>query len=200
MKRWDLINYLIEKFNYKTYLEIGVDSGTCFSNVIVIDKVSVDPAIEYSWAQPTFKMTSDEFFANNNLKFDIIFIDGLHHSEQVDKDIQNSINCLTENGCVLIHDANPYSEIAQRVPRESRYWTGDVWKSIVKYRASNSSLGCVVLDLRPTEEGTAIIKNTIQSNFTLEMPEVLTYKWLETKRIEALGLISNVDSYLINLQ
>lgn len=200
MKRWDLINYLIEKFDYKTYLEIGVDNGACFNNIVIINKVSVDPAIDYPHARPTFKMTSDEFFVSNEKKFDIIFIDGLHHSDQVDKDIRNSINCLTDNGCILIHDSNPYSELAQRVPRESRYWTGDVWKSIVKYRATNNLPGCVVLDLRADEEGTAIIKNTIDSNFKLEIPESLTYEWLDYNRDNALGLISDYKSYLQNLQ
>jgi len=104
MKRWDLINYLIEKFNYKTYLEIGVDSGTCFSNVIVIDKVSVDPAIEYSWAQPTFKMTSDEFFANNNLKFDIIFIDGNHDKKYVLEDAVLCFKKLKLGGWMIFDD------------------------------------------------------------------------------------------------
>ena len=48
----------------------------------------------------THKMTSDEFFYNNNDKFDIIFIDGLHQYEQVIKDVKNSLNCLTKNGII----------------------------------------------------------------------------------------------------
>ena len=34
-----------------------------------------------------YKMSSDIFFKSNKKYFDIIFIDGLHLEEQVDKDI-----------------------------------------------------------------------------------------------------------------
>ena len=36
----------------------------------------------------TYKMTSDEFFAAHGEKrYDLIFIDGLHHAEYVERDI-----------------------------------------------------------------------------------------------------------------
>jgi hypothetical protein len=201
MKRYDLINYLIKKFNYKTYLEIGVDGGDCFSNVTCDHKTSVDPAEgAYSHARPTYKTTSDVFFTYNTNKFDIIYIDGLHHSEQVDKDIENSIRCLSENGVVVLHDSNPETELCQRVPRESDYWLGDVWKSVVKYRSKNSNPGCKVLRLMPNEEDMAIIKNTVTSDFTLDLPNELTYDWLVENREKAVGLIVDVEEFLYNLK
>ena len=49
-------------------------------------------------------MTSDEYFSKFKDKFDIIFIDGLHHYEQVKKDIFNSLEILNSNGIILMHD------------------------------------------------------------------------------------------------
>ena len=50
-------------------------------------------------------MTSDEFFKNNKLFFDLIFLDGLHIlHEQTMKDIDNSLNYLKKNGLIVIHD------------------------------------------------------------------------------------------------
>ena len=63
-------------------------------------------------------MTSDEFFEQNKEKFDIVFIDGLHHSEQVYKDILNSLNILNEDGTIICHDMNPTEEFRQIVPRK----------------------------------------------------------------------------------
>jgi len=51
-----------------------------------------------------FKDTSDNFFANNNEKFDIIYIDGSHEAFQVYKDINNSWNSLNINGLIICDD------------------------------------------------------------------------------------------------
>ena len=82
MKRTDIINKLIQTNNYENYLEVGLDDGINFNNIKIKNKVSVDPAEGiYSKSLPTHKMTSDEFFNKNKNKFDIVFIDGLHHGD-----------------------------------------------------------------------------------------------------------------------
>ena len=83
-----IINSYIQRYNYKSYLEIGVDRGNCFRNIVCDYKVGVDP--DRSSVSTTHYTTSDDFFSNNKKTFDIIFIDGLHHSEQVAKDILKS--------------------------------------------------------------------------------------------------------------
>ena len=79
-------------------------------------------------------MYSDDFFITNDEKFDCIFIDGLHHYDQVKKDIENSIKFLNENGIILIHDCLPNNINAQAVPRTEVDWNGDVWKAFVEIR------------------------------------------------------------------
>ena len=73
-------------------------------------KVGVDPCLEAHDREPTFKLTSDDFFAKNKETFDIIFIDGLHESEQVERDINNSLLCLNQGGYIVCHDINPTKE------------------------------------------------------------------------------------------
>ena len=51
-----------------------------------------------------FKSTSDDFFKNNNAKFDVIYIDGWHEAPQVYKDICNSWSCLNKNGIIICDD------------------------------------------------------------------------------------------------
>ncbi len=127
--RWDLIEYLINKYKYSDYLEIGCDQDQLFSKVKIKNKTGVDPT-----NGGNIRKTSDEFFKENKKKFDIIFIDGLHTYNQVKKDILNSINCLKDEGIVLVHDCMPDSLSKQAVPRYRMSWNGDVWKAIVDLR------------------------------------------------------------------
>jgi len=110
-------------------LEIGCDKDQSFSKIKIKNKVGVDPI-----SGGTIRDTSDNFFKYNTQKFDIIFIDGLHHYKQVSRDIKNSINILNKNGFILIHDCLPRSIAHQAIPRYRGSWNGDVWKSIVEMR------------------------------------------------------------------
>jgi hypothetical protein len=127
--RFEIIQNIIEFKKYKSYLEIGCDRNQKFSNINIDKRVGIDPV-----EGGTYKMTSDEFFSNNNDKFDIIFIDGLHQYEQVIRDVKNSLNCLTKNGIILLHDCLPRTLWNQIYPRINSDWNGDAWKAIVECR------------------------------------------------------------------
>lgn len=194
MNRLEVIQKFINKFNYKSYLEIGVDNGSNFRGVKIAQKESIDPAEgQYRNSRPTYKMTSDEFFKKypNNF-YDIIFIDGLHIHEQVDKDIANSINQLNPNGVVLLHDCCPPSEEAQRVPRGNiKLWTGDVWKSIVKFNYYNyKNFNTYVIN---TDLGIGVIQRG-EGRCNYKLPNELTYDWFVDNKTEALNLIP-VDEF-----
>ena len=153
--RWDLIQFLINKYDYSTYLEIGCDKNQSFSKIKISHKVGVDPI-----SGGTIRKTSDEFFKSNKEKFDIIFIDGLHHYEQVIVDINNALNVLNDNGHILVHDCLPRTIAHQAIPRYRGSWNGDVWKSIVELRTKK------YLDVFTCEIdfGVGIIQKKINSN------------------------------------
>ncbi len=128
-KRFEIIQDFIDHNKYNSYLEIGCDRNQNFSNIRISKRIGVDPV-----EGGTHKMTSDIFFLENNLKFDIIFIDGLHEYTQVMKDIKNSLKFLNSNGVILLHDCLPRTIWNQITPRINSDWNGDVWKSIVHCR------------------------------------------------------------------
>jgi len=49
-------------------------------------------------------MTSNEFFMTNSKKYDLIFVDGDHSSNQVKIDINNSWNILNKGGYLILDD------------------------------------------------------------------------------------------------
>lgn len=156
------ISYLGNLNNSKKYLEIGVWGGSTFLQVQVPIKFAVDPCFEFDTNEYIdestffFEITSDKFFKKldsnrkfneysfniEELKFDLIFIDGLHTFEQSLKDFENSLRYSHEKTLWLIDDTVPsdaYSALPN--PEMSRYkrklaglergdWHGDVYKTI----------------------------------------------------------------------
>lgn len=178
MKRWDLINNLIIRYHFNSFLEIGHDKGEAFDRVNASIKVSVDPN---ELTKPTYIMSSDDFFELSHDKFDIIFIDGLHEHSQVYRDIVNSLNHLNQCGCIILHDYQPDSEMCQRhaFTYPGGAWTGDCWKAFVKARATlpyelyvwDYDWGCGVIDtnlpkISSTGELPAIMANMSYTDFT----------------------------------
>ena len=127
--RTEIIQKIIDRKNYKDYLEIGCDNDENFSKINVENKIGVDPL-----KGGTLRMTSDDFFKKNEINFDVVFLDGLHTYEQTIKDINNSLKFLKKNGVILIHDCLPKKIWNQIVPRIYGHWNGDVWKAIVHSR------------------------------------------------------------------
>jgi len=124
------VNNIIRRFNKNKirYLEIGCCENELFNAVCADTKIGVDPI-----KGGTHRMTSDEFFAKTNEKFDVIFIDGLHEYHQVRNDTINALHCLSDGGVIAFHDFLPRNWLEQHVPqlyvpRLNTLWTGDCWK------------------------------------------------------------------------
>lgn len=193
MLRYEIINKLIEKHGYESYLEIGTQGDVCLSKVRCGFKVGVDPdpvLHEEQNSDEFYQMSSDEFFAQNARFFDIIFIDGKHENAQAKRDIHNSLQILNPGGAVVVHDCNPQEEINQRVPMPHvGSWNGDVWRAWVWFRHL-ATLEMVVVD---TDEGCGIIKKGWQSPLTGEFD--ISFDEFAERRKELLNLIS-VEEWL----
>jgi hypothetical protein len=127
--RLEILQKIIIRKKYKSYLEIGCDKNLLFSKIKIDNKIGIDPK-----QGGTIRISSDDFFKINDKKFDIIFIDGLHEFDQVRRDISNSLLALNEGGVIFLHDCMPASYLRQAVPRSVGRWNGDVWKNIVEIR------------------------------------------------------------------
>jgi hypothetical protein len=183
-RRFDIINKIIIKRNYTSYLEIGCFKDETFNQINIKKKIGVDPT-----SGGNLRMTSDQFFKDNKEKFDLIFIDGLHVYEQVIKDIFNSIKVLKENGIILVHDCLPRKLWYQTPTRMSDTWNGDVWKAIVECRTLENidTYTCLA------DEGIGVIKlqkNNNPLNLKLSNFKNLKYKEYYTNRESLMNIIS----------
>ncbi len=146
------LNALAKINNARTYLEIGVASGSTFSHVKVPFKVAVDPKFEFDATQRAtqteiyHEVTSDIFFSqltSDYQPFDLIYLDGLHTFEQTFRDFCASMNCSHSRTIWLLDDTCPTSLLAAhpnqifalrlrektRIIRDRR-WMGDVYKVV----------------------------------------------------------------------
>jgi hypothetical protein len=186
MKRTDIINILIQKYDYKSYLEVGTQDPTSnFDKIDVEHKVSIDPLPR---GEVTFVGTSDEYFNSitEDVKYDIIFIDGLHHSDQVLKDIENSLNHLSKNGTIVCHDSLPSTEKMQERDDHGGEWTGDVWKAIAELRVERIDLDIKVVD---TDYGCGIIRRGTNIPYETQQ-DYLTYSHYSINKNRMLNVIS----------
>mgnify|MGYP001346207933 CR=1 FL=1 len=175
MTRIELIQGLIDKHGYKTYLEIGVNDkrqpGFSHDSIKIDIKHGVDPNVDTD-----FKMPSDVFFRENTNKYDIIFIDGDHEYKQCYRDIINALDALNEGGTIVCHDMNPTTEPTTRIPRETDAWHGDVWKAIARVRLEKD----VCVTTVDTDEGCAVITKGKYN----------PYDYFDKNRKEILNLVS----------
>ena len=150
--RWELIQAIIDKHDFKRYLEIGVGSTwwETFPKVKCEFKVGVDPRVTKTQTGPgevLYNMTSDKFFEQNKEKFDIVFVDGLHLYEQVIRDTVNSWNCLEDIGYIVIHDCLGTNDMIRSREQTINLWTGDVWKAIIWFQRTFPDIFCKILNI-----------------------------------------------------
>jgi len=168
--RHEVINSLTLPTN--TYLEIGVEYGYTFDNIHCVNKKGVDPDPKCKNLEAIYKYTSDVYFEkihNPQNNYDIIFIDGMHQTEYVLKDINNSIQNLNENGCIFIDDVLPINYNEQlKIPYKHYYengilkygeeWTGDVWKALYYILLNYGDKITIKYYCNPNYRGVAYIK------------------------------------------
>ncbi|MEY4573178.1 MAG: hypothetical protein RLZ10_2462 [Bacteroidota bacterium] len=200
--RTEIINYLLSYLNRETvYLEIGVrDPADNYNHIKANHKYSVDPGLEFQENPVDFRVTSDAFFEGleqnlylkNDIKFDVIFIDGLHLAPQVDRDIQNALKYIKPDGFIVMHDCNPPTEwharenYAYGYTPAGFYWNGTTWKAFLKWRFNNSVKSCCI----NTDWGVGLLctNHNIGDSISQQNP-FFEYHELEADRQRLLNLI-----------
>ncbi len=173
------------------YLEIGVRLGKSLQ-LAKCAAIGIDPLPELTTPldpnSRLFTMTSDDFFEFSAAEVlgqgtvDLAFIDGLHIFEFVLRDFLNVEKYATPSSVIIIDDVLPNSpEQAARV-RQSRVWTGDVWKISVILKKYRPDLTLTLLDTHPT--GLLVVLGLDPSNRVIEANYNQIVRFSSTLQIE----------------
>lgn len=201
--RTEVINLLLSHRSGPTrYLEIGVrNPDDNYNHIVADEKYSVDPGVEYKENPVDFKVTSDEFFdllsqneiLSSDIQFDVIFIDGLHLAEQVDKDIVNALKFVKSDGFVVLHDCNPPTEwharenFYYRNTPAAGYWNGTTWKAFLKWRSSPTVNSCCI----DSDWGVGILSKDHPIGLSIDAVNLFyEFSDFDMNRSSYLGLIS----------
>jgi Methyltransferase domain len=211
-----LIQDMINKKKYATYLEIGVFLGGLFFPIKAKRKIAVDPhfvfgkvkrmkAIRHNLSNFNsryYEKSSDDFFRQNaerlfkSKPIDICFVDGMHEYEYALRDVENTLNYLQQDGVIIMHDCNPQTAEAAmsfeyyESKNHNMAWSGDVWKTILHLRSLRKDITVFVLDV---DFGLGVVckrqpEDTLP--FTTEEIHNLTYNDLDKNRQQWLNLKS----------
>lgn len=175
MKRYDIINQLIKKNNYKSFLEIGTQESITGNEIQIHEKYGVDPKPIKDVYQYTkfYQMLSDDFFKDNKETFDIIFIDGDHSYKQSKMDFINAWKVLNKGGVIVLHDSLPHNK-----EYSSMLWNGEVFKTIKDI--TNWKLNYYIVD---TDHGCTVVKKSNHKLIEPRTKEIYTYEmYVEDKK------------------
>lgn len=171
----ELINTIIKHKGYKTYLELGVGPHIETITQIVCDSISSVDILKVNEKFPSFVGTTDDFFKQNNQKFDVIYIDADHEENAVQRDFENSLKCLTENGIILMHDVGPMTESGTALTAH-----GTVYKTFIKIR-NDDRYDSFSYEFKDNGDVLGFVKVSKNSD-KLELPSVIDYNYYNTNK------------------
>ncbi len=159
----DALGALHRRLKPDWYLEIGTFKGASL-RLARGRAIAVDPAFALDGPPPPgpeahyFQTTSDAFFESgflerNGIAPDLCYIDGLHHAEASLRDFANAERRMAADGLIVLDDCLPTSHVmAERDwdHARTRFWTGDIWKTVVALLETRPDLRITVLDAWPT--------------------------------------------------
>lgn len=175
MSRHEFLQALHEKTRPRTYLEIGIRTGTSLAlsrtrSIAVDPFFAIDTPIHCD--VQLVKATSDDFFAGHTplahfdgVPVDLAFIDGMHLSEFALRDFINIEPCMAHTGVVVFDDVLPRNGLEAARDRKTRSWAGDVYKVVEILRRRRPDL--VVLLVNTANTGTAVVVGVDQASTIL---------------------------------
>lgn len=213
--KWGIVNYLIDKYKYKYYLEISTPTTGCQYDLV--KRTDITKEILYYLGNP-IQTDHKRTDIDNTLicidyelglkkllrsKYDIIFVDPYHSFEQSKKDIETAYNLLDDNGIIVIHDCCPETELITSPKMVSGTyvegsWFGLTYKAFIDFNQNNPMVQTYVVEC---DHGCGIIiKNrrrktlyTLPTNLTLNDVSDINYF---TKNKKILVNLISVDEFL----
>jgi len=170
---YDFLVRLHQLVKPRFYTEIGVEYGNSL-RLADCPALGIDPAPQLTAPlDPRHKLsltTSDDFFmltdaASQLEPIDLTYIDGMHQIEFALRDFMHMELFCHAGSVVIVDDIYPAHALQGERIRQSRFWTGDVWKIIKLLESARPDLILLPLDTSPT--GSLLVLGLDPNNRTL---------------------------------
>ena len=163
-----------EQLQPRFYLEIGVRRGSSLE-LAACPALGIDPEPDLA-AEPALhhrlcRKTSDAFFEQDapsflaGQKMDLVFIDGMHLFEFALRDFMNAEQYALPGTLIVIDDIYPNHPLQAERRRQSRVWTGDIWKLHDCLKSERPDLVMIAVDTAPS--GLLMVAGLNPANRTL---------------------------------
>lgn len=161
----DLLSMIHAYLKPRTYIEIGVADGQSLSLARPKTRaIGVDPEPKVSVPLgPRTRIIaekSDDYFAHHDVRgeleglpVDLAFIDGMHQFEFALRDFINIEKRGASGSTILIHDCYPLNRHTAERERQTRFWSGDIWRLVLVLRKHRPDLSVNVIATAPTGLG-----------------------------------------------
>ncbi len=153
----DWLVWLHDRLRPRFYCEIGVEFGASLALARPETRaIGIDPAPRINVPLPAraevFALPSDDFFLAGHAhrvlrgqRFDFGFIDGLHRAGQAVRDFIHLERFSRADAVIALHDVLPIcAEVATPV-RQSLFWTGDTFQTLLVLTELRPDLRVVVI-------------------------------------------------------
>ncbi len=153
-----------------SYLEIGVQRGASLE-LAQCPAIGVDPSPDINRELPSttivLALTSDDFFSRHaeGVTPDLSFIDGMHLFEYALRDFMNVERRAAPGAVVVLDGVLPNHPAQARRDRQTREWTGDIWRVADVLKRRRSDLFVLPIDAAPA--GLLLVAGLDQANRVL---------------------------------
>jgi len=163
LQKYEIVNALVTKNGYESYLEICTsETGGRYWR---IDKkrLRVCHRLLYRCPQEfadgeeiTFRSADDsiENLLNAGLTYDVVFVDSWHTFDCSMRDLETGLSVLREGGVMVVHDCFPRKEFAGPV-FYGGCWSGVTYAAYVEFLLSRRELFYCTVD---TDYGCGVVK------------------------------------------
>ena len=172
----DCYDFLIRAHRFlrpSFYAEIGVEYGRSL-RLADCPALGIDPAPQLTEPigdrHELCLTTSDDFFwltdhPKRTPPIDLCYVDGMHQIEYAMRDFMYVERLCHKGSVIVVDDIYPAHELQGARIRQSRFWTGDVWKMIPILQNVRPELILLPLDTSPT--GSLLVLGTDPENSEL---------------------------------
>jgi hypothetical protein len=203
VKKFNLVNALIRRRSYRSYLEICTPlTGMTFHRV---DKTSLHRSHRLMYRCPpgfsdgneiTFRSENDDIKGLLSLlgSYDIVFVDGWHTYECALRDLRAAFSKLSPGGAIVAHDCFPAKrEHTSNVPpRRWSRWNGLTYCAYLDFTLSQPVLEACVVE---ADDGCAVIKKAGDTGFAEPRNTEIAGRWHRHRAQRGFDVFDFFDAY-----